>query len=344
MAMRFRIGNRPLRPGRTYIIAEIGSNHDGSIAQARKLITAAARCGVDAVKFQTFVASRLYNQWQRDPKGDLVPNPIHEKLKTLELPVDWHAKLKKHCDRLGVHFLSTPFDEKSADLLHSVGCPAFKIASGDMTHHGLLGHVAKKGKPIILSTGMSTLQEVKEAVKVIRRAANRKIVLLHCVSNYPPAPDQANIRSMTTLGQALGLPVGYSDHSPGIAVPLGAVALGAVVIEKHITFSNKLPGPDHPYALEVDEFSRMVTEIRTLDEALGSATKKPTRAEVPERKWARRGLYAVRDLEKGERLTGDAVAVLRPCEGIGAEDFQRAMGKTLRRSVASYAPIRWEDL
>ena len=341
---RFRIGQRWIGGPRVYVIAEIGSNHDGKLATAKRLIDLAARAGADAVKFQTFRADHLYPALRFGDDGTPSPHPTHEFLKKYEVPAAWHGALKARADARGVDFLSAPFDEDAADLLVATGCPALKIASGDLTHHALLRHVGRKKRPVILSTGMATLGEVDAAVSVLRDAGCRKVALLHCVSNYPPDFSQANVRAVETLRRAFACPVGQSDHSPGVAIALAAVTLGATIIEKHVTPSRKLQGPDHPYAMETDEFAAMVGEIRNLERALGDGIKVPTPNEVPERTWARRGVYAVRDVAAGKRLAKGDVRALRPNVGVGAEAMEQVVGRTARRSLRAWQPIAWKDL
>ena len=341
---RFRIGKHRIGGPRVYVIAEIGSNHDGKLAQARRMIDLAAKAGADAVKFQTFRADRLYPALQFGPRGKPAPHPTHEFLKKYELPAAWHAALKAHADARGVEFLSTPFDEEAADLLVATGCPAIKIASGDLTHHALLRHVGRKKIPILLSTGMATIGEIDAALGVLRQAGCRKIALLHCVSNYPPDFSQANVRAVETLRRAFRCPVGQSDHSPGVAIALAAVALGASIIEKHITPSRALPGPDHPYAMEPGEFAAMVGEIRRLERALGDGLKVPAPGEVPERTWARRGVYAIRDVAAGERLARGDLRALRPNVGVGAEALDQVVGRKVRRALRAWQAITRKDL
>ncbi len=220
--MKVKIGKRLVGEGEpVFIIAEVGSNHDGKLEQAKQLITSAKECGADAVKFQSFTADKLVS-----PKYE----KIYQAFKRVELPLGWHEELAKFAESQGIVFLSTPFDEESAFLLNSLGLPAFKIASYDITNHPLMSHVAGFKKPLLLSTGMADLGEVEEAISTIRSEGNSNIILLHCVSNYPPRMEDANIKAMVTMQKAFQLPVGYSDHSLGTIVPLGAVAWGACVI------------------------------------------------------------------------------------------------------------------
>ncbi|MBM2826412.1 MAG: AFP-like protein, partial [Dehalococcoidia bacterium] len=323
--VEFRVDKRLIGPGNpVYIIAEVGSNHDGSLEQAKKLIDASAEAGANAVKFQSFTAEGLAARSQER---------LYNFFKTVEMPKEWHRELADYAKGVGVDFLSSPFDEDAVDLLYDVDVPAFKIASGDLTHYPLLRRAARYGRPIILSTGMGTLGEVEQAVECLRAGGTDAIALLHCVSNYPPQFEDANIRAMVTMREAFGLPVGYSDHSPGLVVPLGAVALGACIIEKHITFDRSLKGPDHPYALEVAEFAQMVRDIRNLEAALGSGVKEPVEGEVAERMWARRGLYAARPIPKGTVLAREMIKLVRPCLALGPDSLELVQGRVAREDI-----------
>ncbi len=329
-----RIGARLIsEENPTFFIAEIGSNHDGKLSQAKKLIHAAAQAGADAVKFQSFRAEGLLHTHRLNAQKKWEPHPAYSILKKLEVSTAWHWQLKEYCDKLGIFFMSTPFDLGRADLLHDVGVPAYKIASGDLTYTQLLRHVARFKKPIILSTGIATLKEVKEAVRVIEKEGNKKIILLHCVSLYPPKFEEANVRAVLTLKKEFSYPVGYSDHTPGWTVPLAAVAFGARVIEKHVTFDRRLKGPDHPYAMTVAEFGKMVEEIRHLEKALGSGVKEPAPAEIPERIGARRSLYAAKEIAKGERLDEKSINVVRHAYGLLPKDLDWVVKKKAAEKI-----------
>jgi sialic acid synthase SpsE len=320
----------------TFIIAEIGSNHDGKLSQAKKLIRAAAEAGADAVKFQSFRADGLLHPQRLNAQKKWEPHPAYSLLKKLELPESWHWELKKYCDSVGILFMSTPFDLGRADLLHRVGVPAYKIASGDLTYTQLLRHVARFQKPIILSTGIATLNEVKEAVRLIENEGNKKIILLHCVALYPPKFEEVNIRAMVTLKKTFPRYfVGCSDHTPGWTVPLAAVTLGGRVIEKHLTLDRHLKGPDHPYAMTVAEFAAMVQEIRHLEKALGSGVKKPAPGEIPEQVGARRSLYAAKKIAKGERLDEKSICVVRHAYGLKPKDLDWVVTKRAKQPIPS---------
>ena len=234
---KIKIGDRLVgKEELTFIIAEIGSNHDGSLERAKELIQASKEAGADAVKFQSFTAGGLFNPYKPE-NGKWIPHPAYPVIEQLTLPEEWHYELKEYADSIGIIFLSAPFDPDRAALLHKVGVPAFKVASGDLTNEPLLKQLAGYKKPLIISTGAAYLGEVERAIEVIRNEGNEEIAILHCASLYPPRFEDSNIRAMATLSTAFDLPVGYSDHTPGWTVPIAAVTLGGCIIEKHLTFS-----------------------------------------------------------------------------------------------------------
>ncbi len=345
LKQRLQIGNRCIGEGEpTFVIAEIGSNHDGSLEHAKKLIDACARIKVDAVKFQSFSAEKLINQIKLDEKGNWIYNPAFKVIKSLELPTEWHKKLFDYAAKSGLIFLSSAFDLDKVDLLNSIGVPVFKIASGDINYIQLLQHTAKFKKPILLSTGSAYLGEVDEAIRIIEKEGNNQIALLHCVSNYPPNFKDANIQAMATMKKAFKAIVGYSDHSPGFTVPLGAVALGAKIIEKHITFDRSLKGPDHPYALTVEEFGQMIKEIRNLEEALGNGVKKPTPTEIPERVGARRSIYSAVKIHKGEKISPEMIKIVRHAYGLEPSEVNKIIGRKAKVDIDENLPITWDKL
>lgn len=272
------------------VIAEIGSNYDNDFETAVAYIRAAKDAGADMVKFQTLRKDRIV---ARDIRvgGRLQKNPIYDLFTSLELPEDWHARLKHTADETGIEFFSTPFYLEAVDLLERVGVRTYKIASGDITFTPLLEAVGRTGKPTILSTGASTLAEIEMALTVLQKAGVSDVSLMHCVSNYPPTWEEMNLRAIATLRQTFGLPVGISDHTPGDLVPIAAVALGATMIEKHVTFDRSNPGPDHPFAMTIEEFGTMIDRLRLLEKALGTGEKIPTPTEVAKKHRMRRGIY-----------------------------------------------------
>ncbi len=331
-----------------FVIAEAGVNHNGDPALARRLIDVAADGGADAVKFQTFVPEQVVapvaetaayqarNTGRSESQLDL--------LKRCCLPLAAYPELRDHARRRGLVFLSTGFDSESVDFLAGMGVPLFKIPSGEITNLPLLRHVAAKGKPVILSTGISTLGEVETGVRALEAGGCRELVILHCVTNYPAAPAEANLDAMATLRRAFGRPVGYSDHHAGTAVAIAAVALGAAAIEKHFTLDRSLPGPDHAASLEPAELRAMIGAIRDVESARGDGTKAPGASELRNRDLVRRSLHAARDLPAGHRLTADDLICLRPARGVPPGDRDMIVGRRLRRAVRKGEALPWDSI
>ncbi|MBI5240027.1 MAG: N-acetylneuraminate synthase [Elusimicrobia bacterium] len=337
-----------LPSGRPFVIAEAGVNHNGRQDLALRLVDAAAAAGADAVKFQTFRAEALAcadapkARYQR--RGSRGSASQRDMLKALELNPAAHEAVLARCRRRRILFLSTPFDEESADFLERLGMKAFKLPSGEVTNPFLLAHVARKGRPVILSTGMSTFAEVRSAVQVLRRAGNRDLALLHCVSNYPAKPEDSNLRAMSTLAEAFKVPVGYSDHTPGIAVAVAAAALGARIIEKHFTLDKGLPGPDHAVSLDARELRDLVVSLRQAVEALGDGVKTPRPSEAEIRRVSRRSVVLARRMEAGVPLRLDSLAFKRPGTGIPPTLARKVVGRTLRRPAEADTLLRWDML
>lgn len=349
MVTAIEIAGRKIGPGfPCFIIAEAGVNHNGNIELARQLVLAAVKVGADAVKFQTFKAKLVVTpdapkaEYQKRT-ADAQESQI-EMLRRLELSPHMHKELVTLCKEERIIFMSSPFDEESAELLTDLEVPAFKIPSGEITNLPLVTRVARKGKPMIVSTGMAYLSEVETAVRTIEETGNKELVLLHCVSNYPADPADANLMAMRTLSAAFGVPVGYSDHTPGIEVALAAVALGACVIEKHLTLDNNLPGPDHLASLEPEEFGAMVRGIRTVEAALGNGRKEPAVSEADTASVARKSLVAARDILAGEVLTEDLMEIKRPGTGLPPAMRSYLLGRTTRMPIPAGALISLEML
>jgi N,N'-diacetyllegionaminate synthase len=338
-----------------FFIAEAGVNHNGSLDLALKLVDAAADAGADAVKFQTFRADDIVAPgtekaaYQKTTTGD---GDQHAMIRALELSEADHAAIVDRCRIRGIEFMSTPFDAWAADLLFRLGMQRVKIASGELTNRPFLERLARSGKPLILSTGMANLDEVRRAVDWLRDARRNALLpdasgewltILHCTSNYPALPQDVNLRAMSTLG-TLGFPVGYSDHTLGIEVSLAAVALGATVIEKHFTLDRNLPGPDHPASLDPTQLTALVSGIRAVADSLGDGVKSPRESELPVRALVRRSAFATRDLPAGVQLTEADLRYLRPGTGIGAEHAHELPGRTVARSVPAGRMLAWEDL
>jgi N-acetylneuraminate synthase/N,N'-diacetyllegionaminate synthase len=300
------------------------------------------------VKFQTFKAEKLVTrtaekaEYQKRSTGE--GDTQFAMLKRLELRDEDFADLLHHCKDCGIEFLSSPFDEASADLLDSLGMSTFKIPSGEVTNHPYLKHVAAKKKPVIMSTGMCTLDEVKEAVDIFRASGIPRLVLLHCVTEYPAPHDQINLNAMATLRAAFGCEVGYSDHTLGIEIPIAAVALGAAVIEKHFTLDNAMDGPDHKASLNPDEFRRMVQAIRMVEQSLGDGIKRPAPCELRNMPIARKSIVAAQPIAEGELITREKLAIKRPGHGIPPKDLEKLLGLRACRAIAKDEVLSWQCL
>lgn len=342
-----KVGKHSIGSGHPcFIIAEAGVNHNGDMALAKRLIDVAQEAGADAVKFQTFKAEELVTkgaekaEYQKNSTGS--EESQFDMLKKLEFSPEGFRELSIYTKEKGILFLSTPDDRESADLLDELSVPAFKVGSGEITNFPLLKHIARKGKPIILSTGMATLEEVENALGVIREEGTDDIVLLHCVTSYPAKIEDTNLRAMETLRDTFKLPVGLSDHTLGITIPVAAVALGACVVEKHFTLDKKLPGPDHRASLEPDELRQMIEAIRDTEKAMGNGIKKPTKAEEEIKKVARRSLVARVDIPQGTVITEEMLAVKRPANGLEPKYIEEVIGKKTKRNLEKDTPITWD--
>jgi N-acetylneuraminate synthase/N,N'-diacetyllegionaminate synthase len=348
MVAKVKIGDKLVGDGEpVFIVAEAGSNHDRKLEQAKQLIDVAANAGADAVKFQTFSADKIVAK--TGSKAEYMEKvsekeSLYEIFKRIELPREWHRELAEYASEKSLIFLSSPFDEEAVDLLDELGVTAFKVASGELTNLPLIEYIARKGKPLIVSTGAATMDEVGEAVSVIRGTGNKKIVLLHCVANYPAAPENANLLAMSALKRRFKLPVGYSDHTLGTLTPLAAAALGAVMIEKHFTLSRKLPGPDHFYALEPNELKAMVDGIRAVEKMRGTPIKKPVKAEQEIRKLARRSIFAKVDILAGAVIKKEMLVMLRPAIGLEPKHIGGIVGKRAKRPIKRHEAITREKI
>jgi len=342
-----RIGESIVGDGHPcFVIAEAGSNHNGSLEQAKRLIEVAASAGADAVKFQVFRADRLYPKSAGLSRYLNMPKPIYDIIAEMEMPYDWLPELRSCCREKGLVFVSSVFDEESADRLDP-HVEAFKIASYEMTHIPLVRYVARKGKPVIISTGTASLNEVADTVDEFRRTGNDALILMQCTAAYPAPLESLNIRAIATMKSTFGVPVGLSDHSRDpLTGPLAAAAAGANLIEKHFTLSNELPGPDHRFAIEPPELRLMVEKVREVEKALGTGEKVAHPVEAELKGFARRSIFAVRDIAKGEALTRDNVAVLRCgnlAPGLEPAEFDKILGKRAQRNIQTESAIRKED-
>ena len=341
---------------KTFVIAEAGVNHNGSEALALELVEVAARCGADAVKFQTFNADKLVSPgvekalYQEKATGD---GDQYSMLKNLELSLDLHHKINLRCNEVGIEFMSTPFDENAADFLMSLGMRRIKVPSGEITNFPFLRFLASKDIPLIVSTGMANLSEVQEAVSVIndererlgfKQSLGEILCILHCTSNYPAADCDVNLRAMKTIAQETGLPVGYSDHTLGVAVSTAAVAMGAVVIEKHFTLDKNLLGPDHQASLDPQELRTLVAQIRSVEVALGNGIKQPVDSELPIRSLVRRSVSAARNIPAGKVLELSDLCLLRPGIGIEPKFLNDVVGLVASRPLDIGTTLIWSDL
>lgn len=331
-----------------FIVAEAGVNHNGSFEIARELIDVAVEAGCDAVKFQTFKTEKVCSP--SAPKATYQKQTTKaeesqlDMVRKLELPFEAFRELHRHCIDKGIIFLSTPFDYESADFLAELPVPAFKIPSGEITNLFFLEHVARKGCPLIVSTGMATIDEVSVAVEVIRATGNPQMVLLQCVSNYPASPSSMNLRVMQTLEEAFGVVVGLSDHTVGTEIAFAAVALGACIIEKHFTLSHELPGPDHLASMEPKELVSLVKGIRNIEAAMGNGVKRPAAEELNTADVSRRSLVAARFIPAGTAITVDMLEILRPGTGLPPAMRPYVVGRSARHDIEPGTILRLDML
>ena len=325
----------------TLIIAEAGVNHNGDMELAKRLIDIAADAGADMVKFQTFTAERLATQ--SAPKADY-QNQTTDRvesqfamLKQLELSMQMHEVLIAHCQQRNIGFFSTGFDIQSLDYLASLSAERFKIPSGEITNLPYLRHIGGFGKPVILSTGMATLGEIEAALEAVETAGTPRthITVLHCNTEYPTPMQDVNLRAMCSIRDAFGVAVGYSDHTSGIEVPIAAVALGATVIEKHLTLDRNLPGPDHKASLEFDAFAAMVRAIRNIEQVMGDGIKRPSPSEAKNIPIARKSLVAAKPIRMGEQFTAENITAKRPGTGISPMRWDEVVGRVAARDFAA---------
>lgn len=340
---------------KVFIIAEAGVNHNGSETMAMRLVDIAAASGADAVKFQTFSADKLVAkgtpkagyQTRMTGAGDQ-----HSMLRALQLSDAAHERLAVACAERGIEFMSTPFDEEATDMLLSLGMKRIKVPSGEITNLPFLRFLAQKGVPLILSTGMADMGEIRTAISIVRQvwsALNRDVAaepmtVLHCTSNYPAEFQDVNLRAMVSIADECRIPVGYSDHTRGIAVSTAAVALGAVIIEKHFTIDPALPGPDHSASLTAEELTSLVQSVRAVEQCLGGSEKRPTASELPIRALVRRSVTLMADRREGEVIRSSDIALLRPGTGIAPADLEKVIGRRLQRGLLAGTTLQWSDL
>jgi N-acetylneuraminate synthase/N,N'-diacetyllegionaminate synthase len=344
-----RIGDKQIGPDQpAFFIAEAGVNHNGNVENAKRLVEIAADAGADAVKFQTFRAQELASaaapkaKYQQDHTG--ADQSQFEMLKGLELSAENFQELEKHAHRKGIIFLSTPFDTESVDMLDHLGVPAFKIPSGEITNWPLLEYIAAKQKPVILSTGMSYLSEVGDAIGVIRAAGCSQLAVLHCTSNYPATAASSNLRAMQTISESFDVPTGLSDHTLGMEMAIAAIALGARIIEKHFTLDKSLPGPDHQASLAPDELRILIHSIREVESGMGDGIKRPTPSEEETRDVTRRSIITHEQILKGTTIERRMLVFKRPGNGIPPSKLAEIVGRKVNRTIPADSKLEFEDL
>lgn len=319
-----------MKKNHTFIIAEAGDNHNGQYELALQLVDKAVEAGADCVKFQTFVTENVISKFagkaEYQKENTKVNESQYEMVKKLELSFEQFRAIKTYCEEKGILFLSTPFDLDSVDFLQEIDIPFWKIPSGEITNLPYLEKIARTGKKIIMSTGMCTMQEISNALKVLRKNGAGEVILLHCNTEYPTPYEDVNLCAMETMAKEFGTKVGYSDHTTGIEIPIAAVAMGATVIEKHFTLDKNMEGPDHKASLEPDELKRMVEAIRNIEKAFGNGEKKPSPSERKNIVIARKSIVAKRDIKKGEVLTEENLSIKRPGDGINPMLWYEVIG------------------
>jgi N,N'-diacetyllegionaminate synthase len=341
----FEIAGRPVGAGApAYLIAEAGANHNRDLGLAKELIDVAADARADAVKFQVYSGEGLYAA--ETPRFEYLDDDRspRELLESIALPREWLPELAEHAAARGIAFFATPFDDDAVEVLSTVGVPAMKIASFELVDLPLIRRVASTGVPVVLSAGMATLEEIEDALGAVAESGNREVALLRCASLYPSPPEIMNLRAMATMREAFGVPVGLSDHTTGIAVAAGAVALGAELVEKHFTLSREMKGPDHPFALEPDELRAMIAGIREVEAALGDGrVEGPSEAEAGEMyRLARRSIVAATAIPAGTVITREMLTTKRPGYGIRPKEMDRVVGRAARVDIAADAVMTWE--
>jgi len=332
-----------------YVIAEIGSNHNGSMDLCRRLIDAASDAGAHAVKFQSWTENSLIAKEEYERNTDYSDKKKHfgsllDMVKAYQLTPEQHLEVHAYCKSRGIAFCSSPFSVEEVDLLERLEVPFFKIASMDIVNPPLLRHVARKMRPVVISTGMATLAEIEQAVETVRNEGNEQIVLLHCVSIYPPDYDMLHLKNLDMLRQAFDVPVGFSDHTLGTAIPLAAVALGACVIEKHFTLDQDMPGWDHAISANPEQLKTIVTEGENIVAALGCSRRIVTAAEMEKRNKFRRSLVARRDLPRGHVIAESDFNAKRPGTGIAPAEIQYVVGRKIACDLKEDQVMHWKDL
>ncbi|MDD2969708.1 MAG: pseudaminic acid synthase [Lachnospiraceae bacterium] len=343
-----RIKNRLVGEGYpTYIIAEMSANHAGSIERAKEIIRVAKDCGADCIKIQTYTPDTITidcdNEYFQIQEGTWKGENLYSLYGKAYTPWEWHNELKEAANKIGIDFFSTPFDKTSVDFLESIDIPFYKIASFELVDIPLIRYVASKGKPIIMSTGMGTQEEIREAVEAAYQEHNDRVVLLKCSSAYPALPDDMNLRTIEDMRERFNLPVGLSDHSLGSLSATTAIAMGASVIEKHFCLSRDISNPDASFSMTPSEFSSMVSDIRKVEKALGRITYGPSDQEQDNLKF-RKSVFVIKDINEGEPFTEENLKVIRPGFGLKPKYFQDVLGKSAVRALKRGTPLKWEDI
>lgn len=344
--MPLRIGRREVGSGRpAYLVAELSANHNQNFEEAVQLVRAAKASGADAVKVQTYTADTLTISSDAEPfriVGTIWNGrTLHDLYREAFTPWEWQPKLKAIAEELGIELFSTPFDASAVNFLEGMGVPAYKVASFEIVDLPLLRKIASTGKPVIMSTGMASLDEITEAVNTLREAGGQGLVLLKCTSAYPAPPESMNLRTIPDLAARFSVPVGLSDHTLGTSVPIAAVAVGACMIEKHLTLRRAVPGPDSAFSLEPNEFRAMVDAVRTIERALGEARYGPTAEEAASRVF-RRSLFVVENVAEGEIFTEKNVRSIRPGHGLHTRHLSEVLGRRARRAITRGTPLNWD--
>lgn len=347
MAPSIRIAGRRVAPGAPcYVIAELSGNHNQDLDRAKEIIREAARAGADAVKLQTYTADTLTldsrKPFFRVGKGTpWAGKTLHELYRQAHTPWEWHGELLQLIRRLGLHGFSSPFDPSAVDFLHKLRVPAYKIASFEIVDLPLIRYAARKGKPLILSTGMATLPEIDEAVRAAREAGATEVALLRCNSAYPAPPQEMDLRTIPHMQASWNVPVGLSDHTIGSAAAVAAVALGACLLEKHLTLRRSDPGPDSGFSMEPEEFRAMVEAIRMAEKSLGRVRYGPTKSEKASAVF-RRSLFVVADVRKGEKFTPKNLRSIRPGSGLAPKHLEEVLGRRAARDLQRGTPLSWD--
>ncbi|CAN5276510.1 pseudaminic acid synthase [soil metagenome] len=349
MSETFEIDGRKIGIGHpVYVIAEVSANHNGSLEKALRIVEAAAEAGADAVKLQTYTADTLTLECDsplfRVGGGTIWEGrTLHDLYAEASMPWSWQPRLQAEARRLGLHCFSSPFDDTAVDFLESLEMPAYKIASFELVDHGLVAKVARTGKPAILSTGMATREEIGEAVAAFRAAGGQQLALLKCNSGYPAPAAEMHLKTIPDMARTFGVPVGLSDHTLGITAAVAGVALGACIVEKHLTLSRAEPGPDSEFSLEPAEFAALVAAVRETEAALGDVRYGPGERERASLAF-RRSLFAVKDIAPGEELTRENIRSIRPAAGLAPKHLEGVLGRTAARAVARGTPLSWADV